>query len=240
MSYSNGPKILTNGLVLCLDAANRKSYAGSGTIWRDLSANDYSGSLTGGPTFNTTNGGRMEFDGADDVCTTSVVSPSAGIPTNNFTYEVWCRPAGTINLATEATSGTTALSSERTVIGPINYGSNSGAGLSVGTNGICVIEHGSSYLPSLLTATVTISNTLISQIIAVYTNKQPSLYINGTFIKTGLTSLKTTVYGDFKQVGSGPYSPFLGSISIAKVYNRVLSLTEIKQNYDANKGRFGL
>jgi hypothetical protein len=235
-----GPRIVTNGLVLCLDAANPKSYPGSGTAWTDLSGNRYDGTLTNGPIFYNINGGRIDFDGTNDVCTTSVVPGSASIPTNSFTYEVWCRPAATINLPAEATSGTAALSTQMTVIGPINYASNSGAGLSVGTNGICVLEHGSSYLPSLLTATVTISNTLISQIVAVYTNKQTSLYINGTFVKTGLTSLKTTVYADFTQVGNGPYSPFSGSISIAKVYSRALSATEIRQNYNTNKGRFKL
>jgi hypothetical protein len=53
MAYQNGPKIVADGLVLCLDAGNPKSYTGSGTTWTDLSRNGNNGTLTNGPVFNT-------------------------------------------------------------------------------------------------------------------------------------------------------------------------------------------
>jgi hypothetical protein len=62
--FANG-KIVTNGLVLCLDAADRTSYLGSGTTWFDLAGSN-NGTLTNGPTFNSTNGGSIVFDGVDD------------------------------------------------------------------------------------------------------------------------------------------------------------------------------
>ena len=65
MAFSRGPSIVTNGLVLALDAANHKSYPGSGTTWFDLSGNSHDGTLTGGPTFNSDNGGSIVFDGTD-------------------------------------------------------------------------------------------------------------------------------------------------------------------------------
>ena len=55
MGISRGPKIVSSGLVLCLDAANKVSYPGSGTVWRDLSGNNNTGTLTNGPTFNAVN-----------------------------------------------------------------------------------------------------------------------------------------------------------------------------------------
>ena len=63
--YANG-KIVTNGLVLSLDAADRNSYPGTGTTWRDMSGNGNNGTLTDGPTFNSNNGGSIVFDGTND------------------------------------------------------------------------------------------------------------------------------------------------------------------------------
>ena len=57
MAFNYSPKIVTNGLVLCLDAANPKSYVSGSTKWNDLSKNYLNGTLTNGPTFNSANGG---------------------------------------------------------------------------------------------------------------------------------------------------------------------------------------
>ena len=67
MAYRNGPKIVTDGLVLCLDAAIGKSYPGSGTTWYDLSGNGNNVSLINGPVFNTNNKGSFVFDSTDVV-----------------------------------------------------------------------------------------------------------------------------------------------------------------------------
>lgn len=66
MSIYGGPDIITDGLVFCLDAANSKSYPGTGTAWTDLSGNDNNGTLTNGPTFDSSNGGSIVFDGVND------------------------------------------------------------------------------------------------------------------------------------------------------------------------------
>ena len=62
---THSPRIITDGLVLCLDAANRQSYPGSGTVWTDLAGSN-NGTLTNGPTFSSANGGSIVFDGVDD------------------------------------------------------------------------------------------------------------------------------------------------------------------------------
>jgi len=60
-----GPNIVTSGLVLQLDAANTKSYPGSGTTWTDLSGNGNNGTLTNSPTFSSANGGIFTFNGTN-------------------------------------------------------------------------------------------------------------------------------------------------------------------------------
>lgn len=66
MAFSFSPRAVTNGLILSLDAANTRSYPGSGTVWTDLSRSGINGTLTNGPTFNTANGGNIVLDGTDD------------------------------------------------------------------------------------------------------------------------------------------------------------------------------
>ena len=71
MSTKYSPKIVTDGLVLCLDAANSKSYPGSGTSWNDLSRNNNTGTLTNGPTYTSSFGGSSVFDGTNDYVSKS-------------------------------------------------------------------------------------------------------------------------------------------------------------------------
>jgi len=82
MSYSNGPTIVTDGLVLALDAADKNSYPGSGTTWNDLAGSN-NGTLTNGPTFDSGNGGSIVFDGVDDYVNLS----NLGLPTSFFTCQ---------------------------------------------------------------------------------------------------------------------------------------------------------
>ena len=72
MGFSRGPKIVTDGLVLCLDAANKKSYPGSGTTWTDLSGQGNNGTLANmSTTLDSGNGGSLVFDGVNDFVGTS-------------------------------------------------------------------------------------------------------------------------------------------------------------------------
>jgi uncharacterized delta-60 repeat protein len=88
MGISYNPRIVTDGLVLALDAANPKSYPGSGTTWTDLSGNGNTGTLTNGPTYSSANGGSIAFDGVDDYSAlTSNYTLSAG-----WTLSFWGNP----------------------------------------------------------------------------------------------------------------------------------------------------
>jgi len=245
MGISGGPYIVRDSsLILELDAADKNSYAGSGTVWTDLTGNIISGSLISGslknsPTFNIANQGSFLFNGTTQIIQLQYTGST--LTTNDFSIEVWCKPNNTISLPSEATSGTGCLSGQRFITSPEpGQSTDSGVGLSVGTNGIVVAEHAASYIPSLLTATTTISSTLFSHIVIIYINKQPTAYLNGNLIKTGLTSVRTAVNLNICSIGGYVYGYFSGNAANVKFYNRSLSATEIFQNYNEQKSRFGL
>ena len=85
MSVYDGPKIVTNGLVLALDAGNRFSYVSGSTTWTDITNNGNNGTLTNGPTFNTGSGGSIVFDGVDDYVTGSLQDSSL------YTLGIWIK-----------------------------------------------------------------------------------------------------------------------------------------------------
>ena len=86
MGVNYNPKIVTDGLVLCYDAANDRSYPNTGTTWTDLAGSN-DGTLTNGPTFDTTNGGSIVFDGTNDRIAIPIASLPAPNNSANFTYE---------------------------------------------------------------------------------------------------------------------------------------------------------
>ena len=93
MASSMGPaKMVTDGLVLHLDAGNNKSYHGSGTVWTDLSQTAITGSLTNGPTYVSTNNGLIRFDGTNDYV--DLGNTNVGILTGSsaMTLETWFYP----------------------------------------------------------------------------------------------------------------------------------------------------
>ena len=83
MAFYRGPNIVRNGLVLCLDAASKRSYPGSGTTWTDLSGLNNNGTLTNGPTFSNANGGILTFNGTSQHISGSSNSNFA-FGTSNF------------------------------------------------------------------------------------------------------------------------------------------------------------
>jgi len=230
-------QIVTNGLVLSLDAADKNSYSGSGTAVYDLSLNSYTGSLSGS-TFNSSNGGNFVFNGTSQALNMPVIT----LATDNFTMEAWCKPSSTITVQAESNnvSNTSGLSGQRYLIHPQNAGTNAGAGLSLGTNAVAVYEHGDLYLTPILVSSTAISSTVFTHITIVYISKQPRLYINGILTRTGLTSLKTAVYLTMRDIGRGDYGFYGGSLATIRYYNTSLSVDQVLQNYNAQKSRFGL
>ena len=92
MAFNNGPKIITDGLVLCLDASDRNSYPGSGTTWYDVSSKNNDSSLANGPTYSSANGGSIVLDGTNDL----VYAPSCNTlgSLQNQALEIWVKSPG--------------------------------------------------------------------------------------------------------------------------------------------------
>ena len=90
MGLAHSPRIVTEGLVLALDAGNTKSYPGSGTTWTDLSGKGNNGSLTSmnGNNYNSANGGYLDFDGSIDQINCGS-SDDFAFGTGDFTIEFW-------------------------------------------------------------------------------------------------------------------------------------------------------
>jgi YD repeat-containing protein len=202
---------------------------GSGSAAVDSSGNGNTGTLRNGPAWvtGTVGTGALDFDGVDDSVS---VPGSATINAvkNNFTVSFWANPRSTHEIDAESTTGASGVSGQRYVWGPNWYDYNNGgagAGISVGTNGVSVYEHGPNYMPSPLVYQGMLSGW--THVTIVYQNKQPRLYINGTRVRTGLTSPKTSVGVIPWDFGGMPYGYYNGQLDDVRLYNGVLTDGEI-------------
>ncbi len=215
-------QIVTSGLVLCLNAADKNSYPGTGTTWTDLSGNSNNGTLTNGPTFNSGNGGSIVFDGVDDYVNTTFTTAL-----DNFTICSWFKCTGVTAWARIADKsyqtgfwfGKESTNANRWG-GGVKQVSN--------YNMITLDDTNWHYLVMVRNGT---SLTVYGDGI---TNTNTTTCGSGTLDTTAL-SLGGTVNDS-----GGLRDWFKGNISIVKVYNRTLSTNEILQNYNAQKSRFGL
>jgi len=220
------PSIVTSGLVLNLDAANNKSYPGSGTTWTDLSGNGNNGTLTnfGSQTiWNKDNGGSIVFDGTNDYAS---FSDANLLPTAGLTVCAWFK--------------TTVAN--KWIIDKSNGGITNGyllAGTSAGNmvfyiNNISVNSNPSTVTSGLwinIVGTWTPSNSLI-------------LYQNGVQVATNTTSIPATINNPSANLQIGRRATAVdywnGNIAQTQIYNRALTASEVLQNYNALKSRFNL
>jgi hypothetical protein len=235
MAYRNSPKIVTDGLVFCVDASNRKSYVGSGASWNDMIRN-VNGAMTN-IIFTVPN--IMAFNGSNSTCNYG----TNYLVTNDFTITFWCRPTATRASTIESNSGISGTSAQRYVVESYNTGdSNCGAGVSVGTNGISVFEHAPVHMPSPLVWDSTVSSTAFTNVTVTYTSKQPALYVNGVLVRTGLTSGRANVYVVLGRLGDSgsSYGLYAGDLNSVYIYSRTLSPSEIVQNFNVMRGKLGV
>ena len=216
-----GPNIITNGLVLSLDAANRKSYPGSGTTWIDLSGNNNTGTLASGSAFSSANGGSIVFDGIDDFVDLPI---NAQFNTPSVTFDCW------INLQNR---------NNRHIV-YVNWSGNS---LEVNSNRTVVMYNLSSADQLGATTTSTINFGEWVNITGIYNNISQTLetYINGV-LRATRTSTPNTIYNvsTHRISGTNFSGAILGNVSIVRHYNRALTAAEVDQNYNATKTRYGL
>ena len=251
MSYNTFTPIVTDGLVLYLDAANTKSYPGTGTSWLDLSKNGSTISLINNPTFNSNNGGNIVFNGINQYGSTPSTS-LFNFGSNNFTIDVWCFfDASTstddtyrylFNFQTPTTSSYLLLSKWRSnaLLGNTSNGvfldySVAGSRYTITTSNLVPSPNIANTITSPL---YDVPNKWSNFIISVSSNVM-SLYINSVLY--GSVSLgsrwnsNTILYlGTYDTTSS----VMKGLIPNFKVYNRALSASEVLQNYNATKFRY--
>jgi len=235
MATSYSPKIITDGLVLCLDAADRKSYSGSGTTWTDRSGNGNHGTLTNGPTFDSSNGGSIDFDGVDD--NVNLGNDSSFDLTSEFSLEVFFfggsgidSYGGLLNKAGDGNFGNWGIFGD---------GGNDYIRFGyVSTNGGQIEINASSYSD--------ISTGAWVHYLGVFTGTSLYLYRNGDLVSSGgVTSSHQTPQTNSYNAAIGRRLANNGyevdfKVSMARVYNKALTAEEVLQNYNATKGRFGL
>jgi len=224
------PKIVTDGLVLNLDAGQQNSYSGSGTSWKDLSGRGNNGTLTNGPTYSSSNGGSLVFDGTDDyvICSSGA---SFQFGNGNLTVESWIY-----------------LNNIPPDNGYVIYDNQvlSGSGGRVDAFVLLVNTSGKLNVFSSNNFRGQSSNTLIANtwynVILTRTSNLWNYYINSNVDSSSYTqSINLTaggcVIGRVSDV-SGYYMN--GRIASTKIYNRALTTSEISQNFNALRGRYGI
>jgi len=169
-------------------------------------------------------GFALGFDGIDD----SVTVGSNGRPTDTFSFGGWLKTSATHEIDPETSSGTGGVNNQRYAFDPQHGGeTDGGAGLSVGTNGILVYEHGSNYMPAIAVYRADIGSDW-NHIMIVYDNKQPTIYLNGINVRTGLTSPREVVNAPI-HFGGMAYGYFEGLMDEVRIYNRALSAADVRK-----------
>jgi hypothetical protein len=223
MAFNYSPKVITDGLVLYLDAANTRSYPGSGTAWNDLSRSGNNGTLTNGPTFNSGNGGSIVFDGVDDF-----VSVTGSITVTAATFVTWLRRNGNQDqydgILFSRGANTTGMNFQ--VSNQLGYHWNDAGNTYNWQSGLTI--------PNLTWCMIAVSVTSSSAI--AYLCQSSGI----TSATNSVSHASTTI--NALMVGRDSFSSryFNGNIAQSLIYNRALSSTEILQNYNATKTRFGL
>jgi hypothetical protein len=246
MGVGYNTKIITDGLVLCLDAANVKSYPQSGTIWTDLSGNENNFSLVNGVTYDSENLGSLRFDGTNDYatrnndfCPNNLFADGNGSWTVSAWYKFPVSPVG----------AKTANASWSMI----------GRGGGIGNLGTFMLYVGSAtdttygaYAPYKTATTIRGAVTVLSDsvntdtwnnIVLTWNGSTGNYYFNNT---QGTLNIGTATLQDFTDIyiGSNPSSPenhyYSGEISNVTIYDRALSANEVSQNFQALRSRYGV
>jgi hypothetical protein len=229
LKIKNSKNIVTDGLVLALDSSDKISYPGSGGTWVDRIGSK-PGTLGGGTTFSSSNGGIFLFDGTNEKCVFDTSAARSLIQNKtNISMGVW------VNLQT--------LGSLKGLIGTLKYSCSKNLGL-VASNSNLQFFNDTSTCVSPTISGVMVTNKWIYCVgtydgttTKVYSIKDGSLSSASSTVKSGSTNsfddCAFVIYG-----ANGSATHAYGSS--AHVYNKTLTVAEITQNYNATKSRFGL
>jgi hypothetical protein len=234
MSLGHGASIVLNGLVMCIDAANPKSYPGNGAIWSDVSGNTNTGTLINNPTYSSSNLGTFSFDGISNYVECDNGS-SINFGTGDFTVSVWftrtTNATSNLRLLSKAAGSDTADAANA---GFCFFGSDSGMSFAINPTAARTIISAATYNVNEWVNVVG----LIERGVSIRTYKN-SIQFNTAAAPagsvTGTTSLRVASHTG---VSGSLFWP--GSIPNVTLYNRALTPAEISQNFNALRGRYGI
>jgi len=257
MSIRGGPDIIEDGLVLCLDAADKNSYPGTGSTWYDLSGNGYHGTINGATFSNN----AFNFNGSGDYIDLSSHASSL-IFNAPATINVWLKPTSALTVSNTVFSignGVGDVTTDNVDVFRITYGNNTISltnerfGLSKGVNQQSPDVRSAINVDGVLTGD-TFQNTWVNVCVTLqnnswqlYTNTisntlTSSSYWNGTYYGYGddIDEKVAVAIGATKNNDTVNNGYFNGPIAAISLYNRLLSSTERITLYNALKGRYGL
>jgi len=223
MSVHAGPNTIEDGLVLCLDAANLKSYPGTGTTWTNtigspnitLSSTGFTSEAQGGIVFSSSS--------------SSAAFPSTGFNlSNGFTISVWIKHTGTLPRTVGSVQRYFTIPSEAAVL---RFENNNIL------RGYCFDTTGT--IRSISVSTQIVSNTYYNCVFS-YDNSVFRLYKNEVEIGNLSVSVTLRTPSGSANLPSGGSEWFEGNMYYTQFYNRALSATEISQNFNALRGRYGI
>lgn len=225
MGISYNSSIVTNGLVLCLDAGNPRSYPGSGTTVYDATNTQPSVSMLNGTTYTSGTRGYWTFDGIDDY----IGGNSLTTTLSGGTMEIW-----TYITAINRNQGFFALNSG---VGYINFwmpSTNYMRWEVIGTTG--------SAYSTINATTLATTNNWYHFVGTFNGSNNTTIYVNGTSeTSQTMSNQPSGAYIAPMQIGRYDSSyPSASRISIARFYNRALSASEVSQNFNAIRGRYGI
>ena len=231
--------IISNGLVMHLDAGNTASYPGSGTTWTDLSGNGYNGTLVNGPTYSSSNGGSIVFDGSNDVASFGNI---LNMGLNSWTLSCWVK----------FNSGSVPSSGPAGIIGKTSYRGY------VGRYSFYIEDNNlhAFFQPDVNYSVTTpiapyLDNKFHNLVMTIDRTSMMYFYIDGVSVGTplnvsGVSSINLNSSTDNFYIGSygssngqSPQYFLNGNVSQASIYSRALTAAEVLQNYNALRPRFG-
>ena len=245
MGCSSGPDIIQDGLLCCLEAASKRSYAGSGTSWKNL-VDGENGALTNGPTFSGDNGGRFYFDGSNDYCEFAINEKYNFQPTQPFSVFCWMIKSGSNNAVLANMKSSTPYpgwdiwnqNSTHIAMHLISSWSSNAIKIEVDyTDQQSIKYFGYTYDGSSPTNNTDTLNSV-------------NFYVDGDLHTTGKaiagaggfnSASATIAYNSNQRLRLGArHTSQYGSSSLfaVHIYNRALTADEVRQNYLSTKERF--
>lgn len=232
MALSHSPRIVTDGLVLCLDASDPQSYSGSGTTWSDRSGNGNNGTLLNGPTLDSDSGGSFSFDQTNDHVNTYKNGSELNLSEDSFSIEIAIKQnesPPTSNSQGHAGFGgfPSAISLKNTTryFADVHNPSDTRT---------LINFHSDSFYSANQYNWMILCVTVDNETVKTYTNGD---YYTSATISSGLQSFQSD---DFTVANGYGYYRSHSNIAYVRMYNNPLTASEVLQNYNATKSKFGL